>query len=574
MKKLIATAVLVATLLLCAAVSASGTGGYLPGDVLPDFSVELCDGSVFSLKEALATHDAVMINIWASWCGPCRAEFPYMEQAYARSSDRIALVCLSAFDSNDEIAAFKEENGLSILPMGFDSVGLTDALVREGYPTSVIVDRFGVYAYYECGSMTDADKFTEIWDHYTGSGYSSSRIFDGQWRNTREVPSSSQLTAAACTDSRITLYCADSAYIWPFVPGDSSVTAINETDSCRSALCGTVTAQAGEVLAFDYLVDCDPLCSLAVLSVDGVRVQGFSGTKVGSWGYRFDHSGTYDLLWEFDTQTGSDMFLNENSFRLSNLRILDPDSGIKYLNTLPSFPHDPDAEGILIEFLDRNTEKLLISDDIGLIDYLFGDSPIYLIPADRVPVHIRIGETINESLTFLYSDYYGEHAALCDLKTDSTGYLAEIALSKISTAYSNTYISVYGEGLSLMAVVFADEESLNYFTDWELPQAFGGDVPGLSYRTDDSYLPQTPTEEYRIFVCSENGEPLEGVLVNICSEDRCSPLKTGADGCVRFLPFSDSCSIHILQVPEGYFSDPNAEYIMDGAYLQIRVRHS
>ena len=46
------------------------------GKPFVDFSFTDTDGNEFSLSEALKDHEAVFINLWTSWCGPCKREFP------------------------------------------------------------------------------------------------------------------------------------------------------------------------------------------------------------------------------------------------------------------------------------------------------------------------------------------------------------------------------------------------------------------------------------------------------------------------------------------------------------------
>jgi len=176
MKKLTA---LLMCMLLALSCFAGAAYALEPGDEMPDFTVELCDGSVFTLSEALEGHDMVLINIWASWCGPCRMEFPYMEEAYMQYSDRVAVVCLSCetSDTNASIAQFKQSNKLTALPMGQDTIGLSYQLLEGYIPMTVIVDRYGKYAYSSVGAITDSAVFMSMFDYFLNEGYDGSEMY-------------------------------------------------------------------------------------------------------------------------------------------------------------------------------------------------------------------------------------------------------------------------------------------------------------------------------------------------------------------------------------------------------------
>ena len=72
---------LVLSLALSGAAAEEETPEFL-GKAFPDFTVTDTDGNTFTLSEALKDHDAVLINFWASWCGPCRIEFPYLRDVW------------------------------------------------------------------------------------------------------------------------------------------------------------------------------------------------------------------------------------------------------------------------------------------------------------------------------------------------------------------------------------------------------------------------------------------------------------------------------------------------------------
>lgn len=97
---------------------AEGVNGYYQkGDKIEDFAAALSDGTEVTLYGLLAEKKAVLINFWASWCQPCRMEFPYMQKAYSQVSDNIGVLALSVepTDTAETVNALKDELGLTTL---------------------------------------------------------------------------------------------------------------------------------------------------------------------------------------------------------------------------------------------------------------------------------------------------------------------------------------------------------------------------------------------------------------------------------------------------------------------------
>jgi len=86
----------------------------------------------------------VLVNFWASWCGPCIAELPAMERLYNRLKDRgFAILAVGVDDEMASLAEFQRRYGLSF-PIVVDVAGEVKASYKlNGVPESFVIDREG-----------------------------------------------------------------------------------------------------------------------------------------------------------------------------------------------------------------------------------------------------------------------------------------------------------------------------------------------------------------------------------------------------------------------------------------------
>ena len=178
MKKTIwVSIILVLMTALCLPFAAADEADFL-GKPFPDFTVTDTEGNPFTLSEQLASHDAVLINFWATWCQPCRAEFPSLQDAWEKYGDRVAFIALSPYpgDSIEAVAAYREENGLTF-PMGLDAdARLISYLGIQPIPDTVIVDRFGNAVFFHMGAFMNSAEIGRVLDSFTGENYTASAV--------------------------------------------------------------------------------------------------------------------------------------------------------------------------------------------------------------------------------------------------------------------------------------------------------------------------------------------------------------------------------------------------------------
>lgn len=148
------------------------TGQGKVGFTLPDFSAETVDHGTFTLSEALKDHELVLLNLWASWCGPCMREFPFLEEAYSEYGDRVVILALSV-ESEDSLAVIRgvaKDKNLSF-PMGRDeNYNLAQTFSVSAIPTSILIDRSQTVVWTNVGAMSSAQEAKDLFNTYLGGG--------------------------------------------------------------------------------------------------------------------------------------------------------------------------------------------------------------------------------------------------------------------------------------------------------------------------------------------------------------------------------------------------------------------
>jgi cytochrome c biogenesis protein CcmG/thiol:disulfide interchange protein DsbE len=134
----------------------------LVGKDAPSFTLPLFDGGTVTLKEFQGK--AVLLNFWASWCVPCRAEAKILEVAWQKYKDRgVVFLGIDLQDKEEDARAFIKEFGITYLN-GRDASGKI-AIDYEvwGIPVTVFIDGGGGITYKHAGEI-GAQAITEKLD--------------------------------------------------------------------------------------------------------------------------------------------------------------------------------------------------------------------------------------------------------------------------------------------------------------------------------------------------------------------------------------------------------------------------
>ncbi len=109
----------------------------------PDFTLVRLDRDG-ELQLSSLRGKAVVLNVWASWCGPCKEEAPYLEQVWQQNRHRdLVVVGLDAKDFRADARRFADRYDLSF-PLVYDGPGNTiDGYGVTGFPETFVIDRDG-----------------------------------------------------------------------------------------------------------------------------------------------------------------------------------------------------------------------------------------------------------------------------------------------------------------------------------------------------------------------------------------------------------------------------------------------
>ena len=123
------------------------------GKPISDFTLTDIDGVTHHISDYKGR--PVLINAWATWCPPCRAEMPALHDFYLKhQADGLELLAINAGEDRDTVASFIHTMGFTFPALVDRNKGVLDGLGISAFPTSILVGRDGTVKYLHVGGLT------------------------------------------------------------------------------------------------------------------------------------------------------------------------------------------------------------------------------------------------------------------------------------------------------------------------------------------------------------------------------------------------------------------------------------
>lgn len=126
------------------------------GQLAPHFTSLALSGGETALVDYAG--DVIVVNFWATWCPPCKAEMPGINAFYeAHQADGLVVLAVNVKESESLVRPFIETNNFTF-PVLLDPAGsVVNQYQVRSFPTTVIIDRDGIVRHIQVGMISEAE---------------------------------------------------------------------------------------------------------------------------------------------------------------------------------------------------------------------------------------------------------------------------------------------------------------------------------------------------------------------------------------------------------------------------------
>lgn len=310
------------------------------GDVMYDFTVTTAAGETFTLSEAMEGKKMALLNFFFTTCGPCANEFPYMNEAYNLYSEDAVVIALDPIEQTEAVKAYQESMGLTF-PMAACPAAWSATFGITGYPTSVIVDQYGVICLIEVGGLTSLRPFASMFEHFTAEDYTQKICENGVadvitvMKPTAQMPDPAEIAATIQSGDLPIVYRAeegeDAEFSWPFIIGEKNGEPCIKTSNAGiegsyAILYMDVELKAGQAIGFDYLRSTEASADYMHVIVNDEAIYSISGSFdeerwESCYPWVATEDGTYEVALCYIKDDSDNV--GEDTIYVKNVRIVD-----------------------------------------------------------------------------------------------------------------------------------------------------------------------------------------------------------------------------------------------------------
>lgn len=546
------------------------------GEKMPDFSFVDYNGNEHNLYAILEEKDCVLINLFATWCGPCRKEFPAMTESYEDYKDRVEIIALSTEpdDSFEVLADYAKELNLPFL-VGRDELDFFGILMEPGNPTTIVIDKFGYVSLIETGTKVSRGYFDNLFEYYLSDYYTETEVLDKFPEVIVKEPLLAVEDLAAALDvnsERIKLQNPNSNKVWPMTiteyNGQTVLAPTNQVLGTYSEVKAIINGEINEGFSISCAIPAANEDVNGQISVDGEVVKYFINSEdFVTFTYQFERSGEHEVsitAWH----------------NMLQLLMAEPSSGnLVYFDSLKYLSEEETIEGLKnnINYPTGENFEFKISEDISLKEiYLIGFSSevdtYYLVENDTIEFDINVGEYMApERLSlivwdFATSNYFGN--SLVKYYKDGTysftynmppegnfGFIVFTIVDNMNDLFVFVRLNIFNSEESLNK--YAEDLTLTTgtYVNWEYKDK---NLVKTTKMKDMNEILSNIEEEipsevtYSVRYVDQNGNPVAGAMLQVCDDNICQVFVSDDNGVCTFTLPPYGYELHTLSVPNGY----------------------
>lgn len=124
------------------------------GSYAPNFTAKTLEGKDIALRDYRGK--PVVLNFWATWCPPCRAEMPLLQQYYTKHQGEYNMVAVNDAEPKEQVQAFIQQQGFTFTVALDPQQSIVAKYRIQGFPTTFFIDAEGVIRYMHVGMLDEA----------------------------------------------------------------------------------------------------------------------------------------------------------------------------------------------------------------------------------------------------------------------------------------------------------------------------------------------------------------------------------------------------------------------------------